>query len=203
MGTGKGGIRLISIWTGNFLILLGGLLFSALQKRDEYKQHPNGEAAVQGGAMYLLYLVDAVIQLYFTERYAAGIASDLKLGALVLIVCAVGLFVGAMAVAYRNSPNRYSVRLRHVKYALQYLSFAFLGLAICYAVMGYFSGLVRQPEVTIANCVMAAIAFAFGTIGGVMFWTGVRYTLWAITSAGCDMKPNGKEMKALRKSPRR
>lgn len=177
---------------------MGGFSILREEGRRRYEDDRGIASAIMCGASLPLLTVSAAVLYTFCTAW------ERKLPALALagvIVLAILLFAGAVVVELHNGPEQYSIRRRHNKYGLQYLSGALLLSAPAIALLGADiqtgSEIGEWPQ----TCVVF-ITLMFLYTSSTMLWKGGRCFLWACKNSG-NLRAGSKDMKKLRQSIRR
>ena len=108
-------------------------------------------------------------------------------------------FCAAMFVETKNRNNNYTIKKRFAKYALQELAFVGLSLfgGTMIARVGLNTLLPTLPFGRLFSLLLATVSFS---CCGYKTVKAVINTVWCIRAE--NLRPNSKELKALRKSPR-
>lgn len=178
--------------------VIGGLIILREECKRKYEDTRKLAPAILNGISLPLLAVNAAILFISCRTIQYGVPSFVLAGD---IVAATVLFIGAVLVELKNTPDRYTIRRRHVKYGLQYLSGALLmGIPAIVLLQGMDDS-QENMETPQAICVLFLILM-FLCISSAMWWKGWRCAIWAYKGSG-QLKTGGKEMKLLRKSIRR
>lgn len=112
------------------------------------------------------------------------------------------LFIGAVIVEFNNPPERYSIRRRHIKYALQSMSGGVAILLLAVILLQTYRGPLTEEHVTFINIYPPLFIAVLLMASSEFWWKGTRYLVWAYRNSGA-LKEGGEDMKKLRKSIRR
>lgn len=182
--------------------LSGGFLQTFFMCREKYESVRKFRYLVGQLASLLLLVVAAafiVVSCYHVTELTAvheGWATIFLIGA---TIC---LFIGAIVAELNNPPERYSIRRRHIKYALQSMSGGMALLFLTDALLQSYSGISVGETIAFANTYQPLFITTLLIASSEFWWKGGRYLIWAYRNSGA-LKEGGKDMKVLRKSLRR
>lgn len=183
-------------------VVAGGLLlaYSTCQGRYERERKFRYFIGQLAAAFFLIIAAACMV---------AACAQDINItdvqkswGLVLLIGLTIGLFVGAVVVEFHNQPENYSIRRRHIKYALQAMSGATAVLLLTVILLQAYSMTQDRTSISFMNIYCSLFIAALLMASSKSWWKGGRYLVWAYHNSGA-LKEGGKEMKELRKSLRR
>ena len=169
-------------------ILSGGLLLAFFLNREKYESARRFRSLAGQLAALLLLVVAAafmVVSCYHVTELTA-------------------VYKGwvTVIVEVNNPPERYSIRRRHIKYALQSMSGGMALLFLADVLLQSYSGISAGEAITFTNTYQPLFITMLLIASSEFWWKGGRYLVWAYRNSGA-LKEGGKDMKELRKSLRR
>ena len=179
-------------------ILSGVLLLAFFLNREKYESARRFRSLAGQLAALLLLVVAAafmVVSCYHVTELTAVYEGWVTVFLIGSTLC---LFIGAVIVELNNPPERYSIRRRHIKYALQSMSGGMALLFLADALLQSYSGISAGEAITYQPLFITMLLIASSEF----WWKGGRYLVWAYRNSGA-LKEGGKDMKELRKSLRR
>lgn len=183
-------------------ILSGGLLLAFFLNREKYESVRKFRHLVGQLSSLLLLVVAAafiVVSCYHVTELTAVYEGWVTI---FLIGSTLFLFIGAVIVELNNPPERYSIRRRHIKYALQSMSGGMALLFLADELLQSYSGISAGETVAFTNTYQPLFITMLLIASSEFWWKGGRYLVWAYHNSGA-LKEGGKDMKELRKSLRR
>ena len=182
-------------------ILSGGLLLAFFLNREKYESARKFRSLAGQLAALLLLVVAAfiVVSCYHVTELTAVYEGWVTVFLIGSTLC---LFIGAVIVELNNPPERYSIRRRHIKYALQSMSGGMALLFLADVLLQSYSGISAGEAITFTNTYQPLFITMLLIASSEFWWKGGRYLAWAYRNSGA-LKEGGKDMRELRKSLRR
>lgn len=183
-------------------ILSGGLLLAFFICRESYESTRKFRCLIgQLAASFLLIVATALILVRCCRVTELATIQEGWVP-IFLIGAALSLFIGAVIVEFNNPPERYSIRRRHIKYALQSMSGGVAILFLAAVLLRSYNGISAGEPITFIKVYPPLFTTALLIESSKFCWKGGRYFVWAYRNSGA-LKEGGKAMKELRKSVRR
>lgn len=183
-------------------ILSGGFLLTFFMCRERYESARKFRCLI--GQFTAVFFLTAEVALIVVSCCQATVLTIVQEGwiPIFLVGTAGCLFIGAILVELNNPPERYSIRRRHIKYALQSMSGGVVMLLLAVILLRTYGGIPGGESGTFINVYPPFFITVLLVTSSEFFWKGGRYLVWAYHNSGA-LKEGGKDMKLLRKSIRR
>lgn len=183
-------------------ILSGGFLMAFFVCRERYESARKFRCLI--GQLAAVFFLTVAVAFTMVSCYQATVLTTIQQGwiPIFLVSMAGCLFIGAILAELNNPPERYSVRRRHIKYALQSMSGGVVMLVLAVMLLRTYGGILGKESITFINIYPPLFITVLLITSSEFFWKGGRYLVWAYRNSGA-LKEGGKDMKFLRKSIRR
>lgn len=183
-------------------ILSGGFLMAFFVCRERYESARKFRCLI--GQLTAVFFLTVAVAFTMVSCYQATVLTTIQQGwiPIFLVSMAGCLFIGAILAELNNPPERYSVRRRHIKYALQSMSGGVVMLLLAVMLLRTYGGILGKESITFINIYPPLFITVLLITSSEFFWKGGRYLVWAYRNSGA-LKEGGKDMKFLRKSIRR
>lgn len=183
-------------------ILSGWLLLVFFMCRERYESARKFRCMI--GQLTAVFFITVAVAFIVVSCCQATVLTIVQAGwiPIFLVGMAGCLFIGAILVELNNPPERYSIRRRHIKYALQSMSGGVVMLLLAVILLRAYGGIPGGESITFINVYPPLFITVLLMASSEFFWKGGRYLVWAYRNSGA-LKEGGKDMKLLRKSIRR
>lgn len=183
-------------------VLSGGFLLAFFMCRERYESVRKFRCLI--GQLTAVFFLTVAVAFTMASCYQATVLTTIQQGwiPIFLVSMAGCLFIGAILAEFNNPPERYSVRRRHIKYALQSMSGGVVMLLLAIMLLRTYGGILDKESVTFISIYPPLFITVLLITSSEFFWKGGRYLVWAYRNSGA-LKEGGKDMKLLRKSIRR